>query len=262
MVLTCSDRASLSSLLAPTAATYLHPRDQMIDNDGYNWAPFSTPERHAIYAYLNTWIQHHGLDAFVCKPWTESELIFLTHTINNLNAANENPNIDTATAAPRSVMGVRRQIHHLGQGRLSPLAKLGRRAEALKRDVEAGRVVENGERFPDMTILVPRVVDGVYMISAGPVVQGLGRVDVAASEFEEDTPIVCDGNINDDGYKRVWEGVEREIEENEAPAAKKQKKMVVKLSVDCSRLHVRKDETMVVLEEGEIWEGSSSEEQF
>lgn len=220
---TCASAAPAPSL--PIAANL---KDLMIDKDGFNWGPWSVEERRVIYEYLNTWIQHHGLDAIVSKTWVRDELLFLASTINEVNATNE------AGAAPRSVMGVRRQIRQLGHGRLSPLAKLSRRSKALKRKIDLGDEVKDDERFPEMAILVPKIVDGVYTIEGGQLkttIEKRGQVGVPASTAEESAPVLQKNNT------------------------KKQKKgMVIKLSVDWARLHVRKNGRMVILEEGEVWE--------
>ncbi|KAF9700250.1 hypothetical protein EKO04_001569 [Ascochyta lentis] len=213
----------------------------MLDKEGFNWGPWTIIERRVIYEYLNSWISEHGLDAFASKPWARDELEFLADTINEVNA------VLGGGAAPRSVLALQRQIRQLHGGRLGPLAKLARRSEALKfkleSESESGSVVFDDERFPEMAIPVPAFVDGMYTI-------GDRNVD-PVSAVEGKTYAVKEES------KEAHEEVGSEIDALEIPKAQEQKKeQVVKLSVDWERLHVGKDGKMVVLEEGEVWEGS------
>ncbi|KAF2626194.1 hypothetical protein BU25DRAFT_103583 [Macroventuria anomochaeta] len=190
-----------------------------LDEKGFNWAPWAVEERHVVYEYLNAWVQQYGLDAFCTKKWAKEEFVFLTNTINEVNAAND------ADTAPRSMMNVKRQIRHLYEGRLSPLAKLWKRSEDLKLSIELGRAVEESERFPQMTVPVATLVDGIYIIKSG----------------EKEA-------------KKMDKEVGNEAETPETPPAKEQKEKIVKLSVEWTRLHVRRDGGTSVLREGEVWE--------
>ncbi|KAJ4351082.1 hypothetical protein N0V95_004129 [Ascochyta clinopodiicola] len=200
-----------------------NPNTLMLDEQGFNWGPWTVSERSVIYEYVNNWISEHGLDAFASKTWTRDELEFVAGAINQVNATG-----GEGDAAPRSVTGVRRQIQHLHAGRLGPLAKLARRAEALKFRIEGeggnglGQVVLHEERFPDMAVPVPTLVDGKYEI----------RETSTVEESEE---------------------VASEMDASKTLAAQKENKEdVVKLSVNWARLHIRKNGKMMILEEGEV----------
>ncbi|KZM28495.1 uncharacterized protein EKO05_0005981 [Ascochyta rabiei] len=218
----------------------------MLDERGFNWGPWTISERRVVYEYLNSWISEHGLDAFVSKTWTQSELEFVADTINQVNAADGEEN------APRSVLGVQRQIRQLHRGRLGPLAKLARRSGALKFKLEGegegelDHVVLHKERFPNMAVPVPTLVDGTYVVGD----QGSVSVRTVQGEISS----VKDSNVAREG-KGAREEVGSEMGASEATTAQTEKEeMVVKLSVDWARLYVQKDGEMVIQEEGEVCE--------
>jgi hypothetical protein len=208
----------------------------MLDKDGSNWGPWTITERRVIYEYVNSWISAHGLDAFAAKTWARHELEFVAETINAVNTR------DGEDAAPRSVSGVWRQICQLREGRLGPLAKLAKRSEALKLKCELGRDVLRQERFPDMAVPVPVVVDGMYVSEDC----GVGPVS--------DVDIVKDGSVAGD-TEETREDVGHESDaRNTMDVQTKKRELIIKLPVDWALLDVREDGKMVVLDEGEVSE--------
>lgn len=204
---------------APSKTT-AHDCQILIDDQGYRWGPLSTTERRIVYDYINSWIHHHGLDSFCTKIWTKDEFIFLNKAMNEVNAY----------SAPRRLLNVKREIHRLYEGRLSPLAKLWKRSEWIKLEIEMGRVAEETERYPGMAIHV--------LVGEG----GVGAAEEGAKAEEAD-----------------YESGSESEKLKKTAVREPEKELILKLPVDWNRLHVRHSGQMAVLSDGEIWETSSEE---
>lgn len=199
--------------------------------------PLSVRERHVVYAHVNSWVQQYGLDAFSGKQWTCDEYAGLTRGMNRVNRAQAQGQVKTAEGKaplPREVMSVRREVGRLYQGRKSPLGKLVKRAECMRRRVEVGVEVGDGERYPRMAVHVPEVEGGVRGVEGSRTEEGSGETG------------------GDGGGETAEKGERGEEEEQE-------ERLLVTWSVDWNRLHVRKSGEMAVLSDGEVWESSDDE---
>ena len=217
-----------------------------------------------VYEYLNSWIEEDGLDAFCEKKWSKDEFVFLTDTINHANKR--------ADGKLRTLDNVRREVRRLYEGRLGPLAKLKKRSESMKKLLEQGAAVEDGERFPEMAIPVPTLVDGVPVIkdTVKRKTKKRGRKagdedDVsqtpAAKKQKKDGIVKLPVNWNQLHVQENGKMVILEGAMSQNPAAEEEEEDgVVKLPVDWSRIHTRSNGQMVVLEEGEVWESPSPSE--
>ena len=208
-----------------------------------NWRieSFDAAERQPIYAYVNVWIEEYGLEKFCDKKWPRNEITFLTETIAKLKSKDSaTSNAPDHIKKPRSYDNVQKEIKRLqDSGRANQFGKVLARSKRLKAEILQGKKVSDKERFPEMSIILS-----------------------SAPAKNRSTPKSAEMAAEKTTHKRNLQEVETQddvLEVLVAERQKQQKELLVKLSVDWTRLRTEEDGHMSILKKVQVESSSSAE---